>query len=296
MPSPLWKQLLEALEIDEPEYAHVHELSARLEGLLERGRAAAPGVAVPDATFIAYLAARLDRQKPPVRALEEAQVEALYLCCACAAGDEAALRLIEERHFEKVRATIARIDPTLLDETQQTMRERLFVSEGGAPRRIETYSGRGQLGAWLCAIAARTALELREKSSDLAAPREGDDELSALPEHRDNAEIQYLKARYRGAYRDAFSAALRTLSPRDRALLRLHFGSGLSLERIGQLYQTHKSTISRWLAQTRADLLQAVRRELQSRLAIKEDELDSLTAQVRSQVDITLTSIWSKDD
>ena len=220
-------------------------------------------------------------------------MESLYLCCACAKGDAGALRLLDERYFEKVAQTVARIDPSLVDEIQQTLREKLFLRDGGCAK-IESYAGRGSLAGWLCAIAGRMALQLRERLASPAGAAH-DSALAELAGDSGNAEIHYLKARYRDAYREAFSAALRGLSPRDRAVLRLHFGSGLSLDRIGQIYQTHKSTISRWLTRTRAELIDGIRRELQGRLKLGAEELDSLTAQVRSQVSITLTSVWDAE-
>ncbi len=297
MSPPLAPLLLQALEGAAPRYAQLSDLEARLQALVARAREGAPGLRVSAEQLLPYAAARLDPARPPGEALEALQWESVYLCCACALGDAAAFQLLEGRHFDKVAQTVARIDPSLVDELQQTLREKLFLREGdGGGAKIESYSGRGSLTGWLCAIAGRMALELRER---LASPAAAADEgaLAELASPAEDAEIQYLKARYREAYRDAFSAALRARSPRERAVLRLHFASGLSLERIGQLYQTHKSTISRWLAQARAQLVEDIRRELQGRLGLPPEELDSLTAQVRSQVSITLTSVWgSKGD
>ncbi|WP_395812894.1 sigma factor-like helix-turn-helix DNA-binding protein [Archangium minus] len=58
--------------------------------------------------------------------------------------------------------------------------------------------------------------------------------------------------------------ALAALPSRERTVLRLHLVEGLSLERIGTVYRTHKSTVSRWLARAREEVLAGTRSRLAS--------------------------------
>lgn len=59
--------------------------------------------------------------------------------------------------------------------------------------------------------------------------------------------MEHLKQLYRGEFRVAFDAALETLTPRERNLLRHQFVDHLNLDQIGALYQVHRATAWRWL-------------------------------------------------
>jgi RNA polymerase sigma-70 factor (ECF subfamily) len=66
---------------------------------------------------------------------------------------------------------------------------------------------------------------------------------------------------------------------------------GLALERIGAMYRTHKSTVSRWVAKAREDVLAEARQRLAERLRLSPDELHSLMRAVRSHLDLSLPSL-----
>jgi RNA polymerase sigma-70 factor (ECF subfamily) len=70
--------------------------------------------------------------------------------------------------------------------------------------------------------------------------------------------------------------------------LKLYFVQGLTVEEIGRMEGTHKSTVSRWLARTRAAVLAEVRRKLGAQLKLSPAELDSLIGAMRSQLHVSL--------
>ena len=57
------------------------------------------------------------------------------------------------------------------------------------------------------------------------------------------------------------------------------------------MYGVAPSSVSRWLASIRDTLSQEVRRLLSTRLQIPLDELDSLTALVLSQLDVSISRV-----
>lgn len=113
--------------------------------LVTRARAAWPGVAVDDARFAAWLAARVTDDTP----LARLPASDLYLACACAAGDAAALAAFDAAYLREVdiAAAKARAAPGLRDEARQVVRDLLFVARGNRPPAIASYRGRGDFYA-----------------------------------------------------------------------------------------------------------------------------------------------------
>ena len=187
-----------------------------------------------------------------------AQAE-LQLAQACARGEPAALRTLEQQYLPRVRVAVERIDssPAFVDDVLQMVRQKLLV---GPSPRISEFAASGPLLSWLRAAAVRTALnarrpQAREETTD-------DDVLEALPLAARSPELETLLARHRPAFKAAFRTALSTLEPRDRTLLKLQVVDGLSMEGIGTVYAVNKSTVSRWLAKAHEQLVDQTRATL----------------------------------
>src|SRR5690242_138425 len=84
----------------------------------------------------------------------------LYLALACERGDARAIAAFEARYAADLARALARmkLDAAAAEEIVQSIRERLFVSQGGAAPKIATYSGRGPLGAWARALVVHAAV------------------------------------------------------------------------------------------------------------------------------------------
>ena len=104
-------------------------------------------------------------------------------------------------------------------------------------------------------------------------------------------EVQLLRARYQTHYEEALRAALATLDAKERNLLRMHVVDGLTVDRIGLVYQVHRATAARWVQSVRGKLLDHIYRSLGERLQLSAAELDSLTALVHSQLRVSLTGL-----
>ncbi|MFY0527076.1 sigma-70 family RNA polymerase sigma factor [Archangium gephyra] len=100
-----------------------------------------------------------------------------------------------------------------------------------------------------------------------------------------------MRQRHRADFQTALAEALAALPSRERTVLRLHFVEGLSLERIGTAYRTHKSTVSRWLARAREEVLEGTRSRLAERLRLSSGELHSLLRDVPGQLDQSLSAL-----
>jgi RNA polymerase sigma-70 factor (ECF subfamily) len=213
----------------------------------------------------------------------------LALARACAAGERAAQAEVERLLRERVRPIVARTlrDAGAVDDVMQEVRARLLLPDIAGRTRLSDYAGQGPLLAWLRAAAARVALnaerQVRREVSD-------DDALQAAAASG-NLEAEVFRGRHRGEFERAFAQALADLTPRQRTLLNLHFAEGLGLEAIGRMYGAHKSTVSRWLAAARAELLGGVRSRLRDRLGLEESAVRSLVRALRSRVDLGLSAV-----
>src|SRR5262249_14320770 len=148
----------------------------------------------------------------PDVALDRVHAPDLYLACALATGDRAAVAAFEREILRPLRGYLARVhgQAAFADEVTQALRERLLISPTGAPR-IASYSGRGPLAAWVRMAAIRLARDhLRARKDHV--PLEALDPTplrSAAPD----PEMSYLKRRYAREFRAAFQSVLAALPP-----------------------------------------------------------------------------------
>ena len=131
----------------------------------------------------------------------------------------------------------------------------------------------------------------RSRRLEVATP---DDALLETPAGAPSADLAYVKERYAPEFKAAFQEALTSLSQREQNLLRLYYLDGSSPDDIGKLYQTHRTTVWRWLTQCREALLSKTRALLASRLKVGEGEFSSLMNVVHSQLDVSLNRLLKK--
>lgn len=274
--------LVDAFAQHAPPGRSVERLDAVLRALVDRARAAFPTVTMDELAFVTWLAPRAKGE------LDALPAEDLFIAWACARGDAAALRELDARYLSRLAPAIARVDTgaELVEEVLQQLREKLLV---GAAPRIATYDGDGPLMSWLRAAAVRTALNARRPGARLVAAE--DEALEALPLCAPDPELTAVRTQHRAVFSEAFQAALRTLTPRERNVLRLQALDGLPLERIGDIYGVNKSTVSRWLTKVHEALLTATRAGLAQRLALDDAQLDSLLRAMRSGLELSMARL-----
>ena len=201
-----------------------------------------------------------------------------------------ALEQLDKVLSEAVPRAAARLRASnaFIDEVKQLLRQKLFVAAPGSKPKILDYQGRGPLSQWLRASAMRVALNLLDSQSGVRGLANDEGPVQRLHAAGPDPELSLVKRRYAPEFRAALEAALAGLAVRERALLRLYFAQGMTVEEIGRLEGTHKSTISRWLTKARTSLLTDVRTRLQTKLALSAAELDSLLNAIGSQLHVSL--------
>jgi RNA polymerase sigma-70 factor (ECF subfamily) len=265
--------------------AHEPGLERLLAAHLEAARGAWPGVELAPAVFLPYLAARVLDGAAASTALPRLCVTDLFLACACAAGDARALAHLEHAFLPAISDYVRRLDPSAPfgDEVRQVMRERLLVRQGGRPPRITAYSGEGPLGGWLRVVAIRTARNLR-RSHRPAVPLEGVAARAPAPD----PEVAYLRRRCEQELQRALKLTIAGLPADERTVLRLYYLDGLTVQAIGVIYRVHASTITRWIARTRQQVLAETQRLLREHMQLGASELASVMGLVGSQLDLSV--------
>jgi len=267
----------------------------RLYRLFASARERWPDVDLPAQDFFAYLRERIPATLPPAEALSELRATDLYFACACARGNSAALSRFEREIVPSLAAGLVRmrLPPSVGEEALQRLRQWLFVSEPGKRLGIEDYAGRGELRAWLRVSAARMATQLvREQRRTLPLHDHIADHLVA---REPSPELDLIQQLYRPEVKSAFEDAMRMLRSREQNLLRQHFIDGLTIDDLGKLYGVHRATAARWLARSRSALLRGVRRALRGRIKATLSECDSILRLVRSDLELSVRRIFSKD-
>jgi RNA polymerase sigma-70 factor (ECF subfamily) len=242
------------------------------------GRAGWPAIDVPFEDFAAYVAAR---DPAPEHAAS------LYLACACARGDAAAVAALDGAYFDGVRAAIGRVarSASAADEAVQLLREKLFVTDGSRERGIAGYAGRGDLRGWLRVAATRVALGMLRGRR----PDHDDAELDRIATAGPDPEMAVLRQRYAAQANEAIRTAFAALDPRERNLLRQHFVDGLGIDELGRLYGVHRATAARWLEKARETLEKRTRARLAKELAVSAETLDSIVRMLHSDLHISLS-------
>jgi len=256
-----------------------------LDQVWRRARARWPTVPPLDrGVFLAWLTERAS----PGTAVSDLPTDDLYLACACASGDAAALEVFEATQLREVDIAAAKLraGPDIADEARQVVRALLFVPEHGRAPAIVSYAGRGDLRGWIRVVAMREVLRLCERGKR-EVPTDDEALLDALSPATDPA-LEQLKAECRAEFVQAFAGAVHGLSERDRALLRLNIIEGNGVEALGRRYGVHHATAARWLISAREQLLEGTRARLASKLRLSGDEVDSVIRLVRSRVEVSL--------
>ncbi|HET6613945.1 MAG TPA: sigma factor-like helix-turn-helix DNA-binding protein [Kofleriaceae bacterium] len=259
------------------------ELTALVDAALATCQRAHPDFGIDPVSFAAHLGATVGRALP-----DEPRLGDLYLAFAAACSNPFAIAKLEAEVLPAATAAVRAIGvaPDAVDETLQRVRQKLLVGGDDRRPRLLDYRGQGSLRAFTRVVGVREQLmACRKRATEVAL---SDAVIAAAPDPTDDPSLVYLREHHRAALRDALATGLAALSDRERALLRYSLIDDLRLGEIGAIYGTHKSTISRWLANARTRLWQQTRTALRKTGTIDPDELDSLVFAIRSGLDLSL--------
>jgi RNA polymerase sigma-70 factor (ECF subfamily) len=263
---------------------HVPQLAVTEEEILAfvgRGATAHPEVVLGDQAFLEHVGPLIAARGGT--SLARLFAEDLYLAFACAAGDPAALRTLDQL-LPRVASAVARVDPSpdFIADALQHLRLKLLLHDADRPPGILAYAGRGPLVAWLRVAAVRTATDLLRQDARFVTL---ETDAGGAPAGRSaDPELRFLKQEGAQAIEAALARTLGVLGDRDRTLLRLHLVERMPLATLGRIYHVHETTMARRLQALRAELVDAMKRDLD----LDSAELASKFALVESQLDVHL--------
>lgn len=242
--------------------------------------------------FAGVLAERIDESDDVATALERCVASDLYVAAAVLDGQPEAMRVFDGELESALTTALGKLgaSPQECAEVGQQVRQRLLVPTPERRARLADYEGRGPLRSWLRATVGRTFLNLRrgEKREVLV-----DDEavLDALHEGGVDAELAHMRETYKKQFRESFHQALAGLTDRQKVLLRYRFVDRVSIDKIGKIYNVHRATVHRWLAEARSDLAIHTEKNLRTRLGLSPSEFHSIRRLVVSQLDVSLSRV-----
>lgn len=292
--APLCEVFVDALPAEQRDRFRGHEgLEGALEALFAAGASSWPDLVVSRDAFTRQLGAKIpaDLATPPSEVLASVRPADLILACACAAGDARAIAALETSYFGEVDAAVRRMRASddVVDEARQVLRSEILVPKDGRPAGIAGFSGRGELRSWIRVAAIRQVVRILRGTKKHAEFE--DDALYEVVAPADDPEIEHIKRLYREEFAAAFRQAIRSLTPRERTVLRHQTIDGLSIDDIGAIYGVHRATAARWIGKAREALLAGTREALMARLRIGGTEVDSIMRLVQSRLDLSLGNL-----
>ena len=240
-------------------------------------RAAWPGIDVASERFATYVA-----ERPEVT-----HVHDLYLACAAADHDAAAVAVLDRMIVDETAAAAAatRSSTSARDEAAQSIRALLFLPGDDRGPAIFAYRGRGPLRAWLRITATRQLIRVARRGAREIAFEE---RILNAPAMAEDPALVAAKARYREELAAAFRDALGALTAKDRLLLRFQLVDGLSIDEIGTIHGVHRATAARWLVRIREELMERTHELLAARLSVDTDDVASIVRLVQSQLEVSV--------
>jgi RNA polymerase sigma-70 factor (ECF subfamily) len=214
----------------------------------------------------------------------------LYLCAACAAHHEEAIKALAHKTLTFARSAIARVnhDSDFVRDTLQELTVKLLV---GPNAKILEYKGQGPLVAWLRVVATRTAFD-RLRKHHVGAPSESMPYTAASDNQSVDARLT--KARFGGPFQRALSQTMSELSALERNILRMHVVGRCSIDQIGRAYGVHRATAARWLDRAKTRVFAGVHDEFVGKNSLTESEFRSVAGVLWDELRLGFTEAESQ--
>ena len=225
----------------------------------------------------------------------------LGLACACRAGHEAAwehfMRELRPPMYAAARAMVG-------DEQARELVEPLFAELFGLTERdgerrslLVYYHGRSRLSTWLRTVLAQRHVDAARARAKVVPLADEADEggppgalvrASAAPPDPD-------RTRFVSLAQEALDASVAALDAEDRLRLRLYYGQGVRLARIGAMLGEHEATASRKLDRARRQIRESVRHFLSAR-GLDEVAVDECLAHAAAAPELDAGSLLGVDE
>ena len=173
----------------------------------------------------------------------------VYLAVACALHFNDAWERFTLLYQSFIRKVAVRVSSTAdaAREIADSIPGYIFLPGASGTSRIASYEGRSSLAAWLSAVVNNFAIK-EQRHCTLS---DGLDSVSDIPDRgsAERLESTVMASRYTSLIYDAIATSGKCLNDRERLILSLKYGDGLSGSEIAETIGVHPATVSRHLHQ-----------------------------------------------
>jgi RNA polymerase sigma-70 factor (ECF subfamily) len=239
-----------------------------------------------------------DAQKAGADFLSSLNANDLCLAAACAKGDDAAW----EDFFREYRSYLLSVARTMTQDAgaAEQLADSTFAelyglreTDGARVSKFSFYSGRGSLRGWLRAVVFQLSADHHRQTSRLVQTEEPEEmdriaHAAEKPAPRLTTDLDYVRERYRDAVARSLRRAIGDLDSRERLLLAYYYYDEMTLREIGQLFDVHEATISRWLTKVQKHVRKLVEKSLARDHTFNRREVAEAIELAAEQLDLTV--------
>ncbi len=259
-------------------------LQTLLQTTIARAQQAHPSLGLDTEAFVRFLAGVVDPARGTITSIDALHTDDLYLVFGCLQDDRASVRTFVETHGPELDRGARKLAWTGLtdEEFRQIGLARLFTPSRDKPTRLALYTGQAPLRTWMRVVAGRLAVDMMRAARPEATL--DPDRHAVLTSYG----IGDGAREHRAVVQSAYEVAFGRLEDEDRRLLRHLLVHGLNTEDLGALLGVHRTTAARRLAKARQRLHELARDELAARVGAQQQTLDSIVADARSQLELSV--------
>ncbi|MEJ7623638.1 MAG: sigma-70 family RNA polymerase sigma factor [Pyrinomonadaceae bacterium] len=242
--------------------------------------------------------------------IDEIRADDLCLIIACERGDEGAWEDLVASFDSTVKSAARKISANAEDgeDLASSIWAELYGlrtdADGNRKSKLAYYSGRGSLAGWLRAVVSQLAVDQFRKTSKFVQieedrefenlaneAAEGDN--GFLGSRTNNPEELFSEGQTQTDVSSALSAAIESLDPEDRLILKLYYFDELKLKDIAATFGYHEATASRKLTRVQAEIRKGVEKELKSQHGWTEGEVKRHLSETAAGLGLNLETMFA---
>jgi RNA polymerase sigma-70 factor (ECF subfamily) len=238
--------------------------------------------------------------------VDEIRADDLCLILACEKGDEKAWQDLVANFDGTVKSAARKISSN--NEDAEDLASSIWAelyglrqdADGNKKSKLAYYSGRGSLAGWLRAVVSQLAVDQYRKQSKFVQIEESR-EFENLAEqstnhsgndqvihHAENPEDLLTEKDTAEDVTAAMRAAIDSLEPEDKLILKLYYFDDLKLKDIAATFGYHEATASRKLVRIQSDIRKAVEKELKRNHGWSDGEVKKYLADAATKLGVNL--------
>ena len=238
--------------------------------------------------------------------VDEIRADDLCLILACEKGDEKAWEDLVANFDATVKSAARKISSN--NEDAEDLASSIWAelyglrqdADGNKKSKLAYYSGRGSLAGWLRAVVSQLAVDQYRKQSKFVQIEEtrefenlaeestnhsGNDQ---VVQHAENPEDLLTEKQTGEDVSAALRAAIDSLEPEDKLILKLYYFDDLKLKDIAATFGYHEATASRKLVRIQTDVRKTVEKELKKGHGWSDSEVKKYLAEAASKLGVSL--------